>query len=144
MKIAVSATGKGLDSQVDVRFGRCPNFVVVETEGKSIKGSKYVENRAAGQMGGAGMTSAQIVGDEGVEAVITVNMGPRAFQVFQQLGIKVYQGSGTVREAVEKLLKGELKEMGAATGPMFGGMPGGRPGGGQGRGMGYGRGRFRE
>ena len=37
MKIGVSATGNGLDAQVDSRFGRCPNFVIVELEGKQIK-----------------------------------------------------------------------------------------------------------
>ena len=125
MKIAVSAAGKGLDSNVDMRFGRCPNFVIVELddESKEIKGSQDLENTATAQMGGAGITSSQLVADQGVKAVITGNMGPRAFQVFSQLGIKIYQGTGTVREAAEKFSKGELQEMKAATGPMGAGMP---------------------
>lgn len=125
MKIAVSATGKGLDSQVDVRFGRCPNFVIVEVEDKDIKGSEDMENTATAQMGGAGISASQLIADKGVKAVITGNMGPRAFTVFEQLGIEIYQGSGTVKEAVEKFIKGELKKMGEATsGPMGAGMHG--------------------
>ena len=131
MKVAISATGKGLESQVDVRFGRCPNFVIVELDGKEIKSSKDVKNTATSQMGGAGITAAEIVANQGAKAVITGNMGPRAFAVFHQLGIKVYMGSGMVKETVEKFAKGELKKISEATGPMFFG----RPGGGQGAGM---------
>jgi len=119
MKVAVSATGEGLESQVDVRFGRCPNFVIVDIENGRIKGSKNLENRAVDQMGGAGITSAQIVADEGVKAVITVNMGPRAFAVFQQLGIKVYKGFGKVRNVIEAFARDELEEISEATGPNF-------------------------
>lgn len=117
MKIAVSATGKGLESRVDERFGRCPNFVIIEVEGKEIRGSEDMENTATAQMGGAGITASQMVADKGVEAVITGNMGPRAFQVFEQLGIEVYQGSGTVKEVAEKYISGELTRMNEATGP---------------------------
>ncbi len=137
MKIAVSAAGKGLDSQVDIRFGRCPNFVIAEMEDHEIKNASDLENTAVAQMGGAGITAAQLVADQGVQAVITGNMGPRAFAVFQQLGIKIYQGSGTVREVLQKFAKGELEEIRDATGPMFMGRPGGA-GDGQGRGTGRG------
>ena len=124
MNIAVSSAGQGLESQVDTRFGRCPYFVMVEVEGKDIKGSKSVENVSANQMGGAGMTAAQAVADLKADAIITGNMGPRAFSVFQQLGIDVYEGSGTVREVVESLAAGKLKKIESATGPKFMGVPG--------------------
>ena len=141
MKIAVSSTGPGLESQVDIRFGRCPYFVIVEVEDKGIKGSEDLQNTATSQMGGAGISAAQLVANKGIKAIITGNMGPRAFTVFQQLGIDIYQGSGTVKEAVEKFIKGELKKIGEATGPMFMGMPGRGQGAGMGPGMGRGRGR---
>lgn len=32
MKIAVSATSGSLDAQIDPRFGRCPYFVIVDSE----------------------------------------------------------------------------------------------------------------
>jgi len=46
MKIAISSTGKGLDSEVDARFGRCPYFVIAEIENKKIKSVKSIENTA--------------------------------------------------------------------------------------------------
>jgi predicted Fe-Mo cluster-binding NifX family protein len=142
MKIAVSSSGKELDSQIDARFGRCPYFVIVDIENKEIKGSEAIENTSAVQMGGAGITAAQLVADRGVKTVITGNMGPRAFSVFEQLDIEVYQGTGTVKEAVEKLTKGELAKIGGPTGPMFmGGGSGTGPGTGRDMGRGMGRGR---
>lgn len=139
MKIAVSSTGPGMNSQVDFRFGRCPYFVIVEVENKEIKNSEDVENTSKDQLGGAGITAAQAVADKGVNAVITGNLGPRAFTVFEQIGIEVYQGSGTVNEVVEKYLKGELESLSGPTGPRGVNKPGMGMGSGTGRGMGRGR-----
>ena len=141
MKIVVSSSGPDMESQVDVRFGRCPYFMVVDVEDKKIKGHKAVENTSAQQMGGAGMTAAQTVAELKADAVITVNMGPRAFIVFKQLGIDMYLGTGTVRKAVEDFVAGRLKKIGDATGPGHMGMPGFGPGGGMGSGPGRGMGR---
>lgn len=145
MKIAVSAMAGNLDAQVDPRFGRCEYFVIAEIEGKKVKGHKSIKNTGVEASRGAGITAAQIVANEGVEAVITGNIGPNAFNVLSQTGIKIYTGvtDVTVKSAIEKYLKGELKETGAATGPIFGGGRGTGPGMGTGggRGMGGGAGR---
>ena len=37
MKVAVSSSGKGLDSQIDPRFGRCACFLIIETEDMSFE-----------------------------------------------------------------------------------------------------------
>ena len=124
MNIVVSASGPDMESQVDNRFGRCPYFILVEVEDKKIKGHKSVENTSANQMGGAGMTAAQAVADMKADAIITVNMGPRAFIVFKQLGMEIYQGTGTVKEAVEDFISGKLKKIDESTGPGHMGMPG--------------------
>jgi predicted Fe-Mo cluster-binding NifX family protein len=139
MKIAVTSVGPGMNSGVDLRFGRCPYFVIVEAEGKKIKGSQSIENTSKDQLGSAGITAAQAVAESGAEVVITGNVGPRAFAVFEQMGIKVYQGSGTVKEAVERYLQGKLSKMGGPSGFMGAG-PGTGRGMGAGRGMGTGRG----
>lgn len=139
MKIAVSSTGKDMNSQIDVRFGRCPYFIIVDIENNEIKGTEAIENVSATQMGGAGITAAQLVADKGAKVVITGNMGPRAFSVFEQLGIEVFQGTGTVKEAVEMFKKGELTKVSGPTGPMLMGDES-RTGSGAGRGMGRGMG----
>lgn len=131
MKIVVSASGPDMDSQVDMRFGRCPYFILVELENKKIKEYKSVENTSANQMGGAGMTAAQAVADMKADKIITGNVGPRAFIVFKQLGIEVYQGTGTIRKAVEDFAAGKLQKMEQATGPGHMGMFGYGPKGSQ-------------
>ncbi len=124
MKIAVSSDGKDLESQVETRFGRCPYFIIVEVDDNKIKSSKIMKNTAAGQMGGAGITSAELVANKDVKAVITGNMGPRAFDVFQQLDISVYQGTGTIKDVIEKFVNNKLEKISGPTGPMGVGMPG--------------------
>ena len=121
MKIAISSAGKTLDDEIDVRFGRCPYFVIIEIDEKEkkIKNVKAIENTAAGQFGGAGITASQLVANEKVNAVITTNLGPRAFQVLNQLGIEIYQGQGKIKSVVEKFMEGKLEKIEEATGPMF-------------------------
>ena len=122
MKIALSSTGKTLESEIDARFGRCPCFLIIEIEKDKIKNTKAIENIAAGQMGGAGITSSQLVANENVEAIITTNLGPRAFDVFNQLGIKIYLGQGKIKDVVQNFIKGELTEITSATGPQHVGL----------------------
>jgi predicted Fe-Mo cluster-binding NifX family protein len=118
MKIAISSMGENLESEVDAKFGRCPYFLIAEIEDGEAKNVKVIENTAAGQMGGAGITAAEIVANEKVDAVITANLGPRALSVFGQLGIKAYQGQGIIKDVIQKFIKGELTEITDSTGPM--------------------------
>ncbi|NQU18042.1 MAG: NifB/NifX family molybdenum-iron cluster-binding protein [Candidatus Saganbacteria bacterium] len=108
MKICVTATGNDLDSTVDPRFGRCQNFIFVDSETPEFK---VVPNPNIDTSGGAGIQSGQLVASEGAEAVITGNVGPNAFQTLSSLGLKVYTGiSGTVKEALQSYKEGKLKE----------------------------------
>lgn len=119
MKIALASKGKSIDSEMDMAFGRCPFFAIVEVGDGKIVGSSFLENTARAQHGGAGLTAGQIVGDQGVEAVIVKNMGPKAFAVMGELGIDSYRGfSGTIRENVVKFISGELEKFSSP--PAFG------------------------
>ena len=117
MKIAISSTGNNLESEVDARFGRCNYFLIVETKNDKIKGFKAIENPGKDQMGGAGVSAGEIVAKQKVDAIISVNLGPRAFSVFEQFGIKIYHGEGKIKEVVQKLLDKKLEELSNATGP---------------------------
>jgi len=111
--ICVSAVADSLDAQVDPRFGRCPYFVIVDSETMEFEA---VPNTASSHMGGAGIQAAQTVASKGVNVVLTGNVGPNAFQALSATGIKVLTGVfGTVRKAVERYKRGELKEAGSPT-----------------------------
>jgi len=128
MRICVSSAANSLDASVDPRFGRCPYFIIVDSDTMQFEA---VPNVASGAMGGAGIQAAQTIASKGVKVLITGNVGPNAFQALSAAGIKIVTGAyGTVREVVEKYKRGELKETGSPT-------VGGHFGMGAGRGRGW-------
>jgi predicted Fe-Mo cluster-binding NifX family protein len=109
MKICVSASSGNLDANVDSRFGRCPYFVIVDSETMEFTA---VSNDSTNAAHGAGIQAAQTVVNMGASVVITGNVGPNAFNVLLASGIKIVTGaSGNIREAVEKYKSGQLKEV---------------------------------
>ena len=111
MKVAVSSTGKDLNSNVSNVFGRCQYFVIAEIEKKKIVKTGAIENTSAEQMGGAGISTAQTIAEKDVKAVITGNVGPRASDVLRQFKIEVYSGSGTIKEVLQKFIDNKLEKI---------------------------------
>ncbi|MDD3626294.1 MAG: NifB/NifX family molybdenum-iron cluster-binding protein [bacterium] len=108
MKIAVSSTGNDLESAVDPRFGRCGKFIIIDKDSGNFE---VVENPNATAGGGAGIQTAQLVADKGVEVVLTGNVGPNAFRTLEAAGIKIFTGiEGTVKSAIEKYNSGALND----------------------------------
>ncbi len=107
MKVAVSSSGKNLDSQIDPRFGRCAYFLIVETDDMNFE---VFDNENIALGGGAGIQSAQFVASKGVQAVITGNCGPNAVRTLSAAGVKLFVGqSGTVKETIGRYKSDELK-----------------------------------
>ncbi|MCP4651336.1 MAG: dinitrogenase iron-molybdenum cofactor biosynthesis protein [PVC group bacterium] len=119
MIICITAQNDSLDSLVDPRFGRCQNFIFMETETGEFE---TVENPNIAATGGAGIQSAQLVAEKNAVAVLTGNVGPNAFKTLQAAGIDVFTGlSGTVQEVAEKYKNNELqKKCGPSVGSHFG------------------------
>lgn len=120
MKVAIAASGRGLDAPTDPRFGRCLCFVIVDTDTMACE---TVDNIAAAQGSGAGIAAVQLVADHGADAVIAANVGPNAYTALAAGGLTVYSfADGTVRDAVTALLAGELPETHAPSVPSHHGM----------------------
>ena len=133
MKVVVSSQGESLDVAASPVFGRCPTFIFVDTETLDFEAQP---NPAMNQGGGAGIQAAQFVVNQGAQAVLTGNLGPNAFDVFQAAGVPGYLiPDGTIRQAVEAYKRGQLQPMGSANVVAHAGMRGG------GRRMGQGMGR---
>jgi len=113
MKILVTAKGKQTNDEVDPRFGRAKFFILVDSDTNETTAHDNSQNMNAAQ--GAGIQAAETVARLGAEAVVTGNVGPKAFRVLNTAGIKVYLcPQTTVDEAVRKFKAGELKEVSSA------------------------------
>jgi predicted Fe-Mo cluster-binding NifX family protein len=110
--IAVPSNGNGgLKELMNSRFGRCPSFTFVHVEDKKITEVKALSNSAVGQMGGAGIQAAQLVGNNGAEIIIVGFLGPNAAQSLNALKIPIYQAPNkeiTVREVIDLYINDKL------------------------------------
>jgi len=139
MKIALTAAAPTLDADIDPRFGRCRYFIVVDPETMWFEA---IDNASAAS-GGAGVSAAQTIAGKGVEAVLTGNCGPNAYQVLSPAGIKVITGvSGKVKDVITGYKLGTYSvAQQANVADHFGMNAGPGRGGGFGRGGGRGIGR---
>ncbi len=138
MKVAVTTSGKDLDSPIDQRFGRCAYFMFVDTDTMDFE---VFDNDSMSQAGGAGIQSGQFVAEKGGKVLITGNVGPNAARTLSAAGVQLIAGqSGTVRQAIENYKSGKLQATSSSNVPDHFGMGGGGMGSGMGRGMGRGMG----
>ncbi|MEN8126957.1 MAG: NifB/NifX family molybdenum-iron cluster-binding protein [Planctomycetota bacterium] len=110
MKVVITAQGNEVSSEVDLRFGRAANLIVMDTETGDFQTHSNTTNLNAAQ--GAGIQTGRNVAELGVEAVITGNVGPNAMKTLKAAGVKVFPAEKqTVAEAVESFKAGNLKEV---------------------------------
>ena len=91
MKVAVTAKGVLLDSEVDPRFGRAPYILIVDTATLAFEAIDNSDNVNAFK--GAGIQAATMVSDKGAEVLMTGYCGPKAFATLEAAGIKVIMGA---------------------------------------------------
>ena len=107
MKIAITAKGTDIDSQVDPRFGRAAYIQVIDLDNEKIDVIDNAENVNAFK--GAGIQAAVSVSDSGAEVLLTGYCGPNAFKTLDAAGVKVANDvSGTVSEAMEAFKGGKV------------------------------------
>ncbi|CAN2050279.1 Dinitrogenase iron-molybdenum cofactor biosynthesis protein [Candidatus Magnetomoraceae bacterium gMMP-1] len=113
MKIAVSSTGKELTSEIDPRFGRAAYFLIVDSETMEYEIVENKQNINLPQ--GAGIQAGKTIVNNNAEVLLTGNCGPKAFNVIQSAGIKLFIGlKGRVIDAVEEYKNGNLKSADSA------------------------------
>lgn len=107
MKIAISSTGTTTDARVHALFGRCDVILVIDTD---TAAAAPIKNDCIDAAAGAGTGCAQAVIKEGVEAVISGQIGPNAHEVLKAAGVSMYSAPPgiSVQEALEKFKAGSL------------------------------------
>ena len=110
MRIAITATGPTLDATVDPRFGRCAYFLVVDADTMAFEA---IENPNIALGGGAGIQSAQLLSEKGVQFVLTGNCGPNAYHTLAAANIGVIIGcSGAAKDIIEQFKAGQFDAAG--------------------------------
>ncbi len=117
MKIAITcrpqAKGADAGAPVDPRFGRAGGFVVYDSE---TGGMEFIDNEQnLGSPQGAGIQAAKTVINAGARAVITGNVGPKAYSTLSAGKVEIFLcEGGSVGEAIEGYRKGTLKKASGA------------------------------
>lgn len=113
MKVAITAKGTDLSSEVDPRFGRAVNILIIDLETMEFE---TIDNSVnANSFKGAGIQAATMVHDRGAKVLMTGYCGPKAFQTLQAAGIKVVSDvTGLVSEALERFRTGEVEYLESA------------------------------
>ena len=107
MKIAITAKGTDLDSEVDPRFGRAAYIIIVDTKTLDFKVLDNSENVNA--LKGAGIQTGSLIADSGATILLTGFCGPNAFKTLNAAGVKVANDiAGTVRDAVKAFNEGKI------------------------------------
>lgn len=134
MKICITSTGENLKAPVSPRFGRCPYFLVIDTESKGVEA---IKNSSVQASRGAGVSAVQTVADAGCDVLITGNVGPNAFYALDSSGVEAYTEATnmTGEEALKAYNDGDLNKADSATsrGGLGRGPGGSRNGRGRGR-----------
>ena len=106
MRVAISTQGIDLDAEVDPRFGRARNFILVET--LTMKHQVIENTQSLHLPQGAGIQSAQNILEHHPEVILTGNCGPKAFRVLQAAKVKVIVGvKGKISDALRDFVEGK-------------------------------------
>ncbi|MBN2343737.1 MAG: NifB/NifX family molybdenum-iron cluster-binding protein [Deltaproteobacteria bacterium] len=108
-RIAVAVeSGTGLDAQVSQHFGRCPSFVLINTKDGVIDTHTTVENPHFHNHQ-PGMVP-EFIRSQNANVILAGGMGPKAVNMFSQMGIEVATGAiGRLQAVVEAYLEGKIK-----------------------------------
>ena len=110
MKIVIPTNNKkGLDDKIAEHFGRCLTYTFLDEKGDVIE----IVNNTSEDRGGKGLPP-ELIKRHGANILLCKDLGPRALNLCQELGIEVYVCQAeTVREIFEMWKNDKIKKAGA-------------------------------
>jgi len=105
--VACQSTG-GPEDRVSPLFGRAPCFSILEVDGEP-KLLETIPNRYMAGFSGVGIQVAQLAASKGVSIVVAGSIGPNAYSVLSQYGIKPVTGLAGMK--VIDAVKAAVKEV---------------------------------
>lgn len=112
MIITLPVTSKDTQTSLYHSFGRAPYFMMFNTETEE---ATYIENTAMSQHGGAGISAAQKVVDQGSNVVLVPRCGQNALDVLRGANIEIYEAaSGQAMTLIKAYQSHELSPLTSA------------------------------
>jgi len=114
MKICITARGKMLESAFERHFARAPYFLFYDSlTGKSeaIRNGFVISDTRIGQ------NAVRLLKNNGLDAVITGEIGEnaRALLSGSDIALYLFNGPGTVRQAIDEYLRNQEKKAPSGT-----------------------------
>ena len=109
VKIAIPTNDKkGLEDTVAEHFGRCLTYTFLNEKGEIVE---IIDNTSEDR-GGKGLPP-ELIKKHGADVLLCQDLGPRALNLCQELGIEVYvYQMGTVKEIFKMWKNGKTKKAG--------------------------------
>jgi len=99
---------RGLDSNVAEHFGRCNTYTFLDEKGEVLE----IINNTSEHMGGTGLPP-ELMKESGANVLLCGDLGPRALNLCQELGIEVYTARAeTVKKIFEMWKNKKIKKAG--------------------------------
>ena len=99
MKVAIASEGKDVESEVSLRGGRAPYYLIFE----KAKLIEVIKNPFAVGGGGAGWSVAHMLANKKIDLVIAGRVGPNMESALKEKGLKFKEASGKVKDNLEKI-----------------------------------------
>jgi predicted Fe-Mo cluster-binding NifX family protein len=111
-RIAVAARGEGLDAPLEIHFGVCASFILVDPLTMDWEVIQIEPGAPSEEKEDVNVESIRTVVQNGATALITPHIHPECCMALRALAVSVYLAPEgiTVREAVERYEQGELEE----------------------------------
>lgn len=99
MKLVVPTNGKkGLNGEVAQHFGRCLTYTFLNEKGEVLE----IIDNSSEHMGGVGLPP-ELMKENGADILLCQDIGPRAIDLCQKLGIDVYVCSAKIVKEIFQL-----------------------------------------
>ncbi|MBN2343736.1 MAG: NifB/NifX family molybdenum-iron cluster-binding protein [Deltaproteobacteria bacterium] len=108
--VFTTESASGLQSTMDLRFGRAKAFVLVDMESGEV--INEIENNSRDAAHGAGIATAAMIASQKVSGVVSGRFGPKAYEALSKLNVPMWtlKEECTVSEALSQLKNGHLEQ----------------------------------
>ena len=105
-KIAVPSMGVTADSLVSNSFGRCPFIIIYDKENKKYR---IFENPGSKVQDGSGLKAAEILIQNNVTVLLTIEIGRKAYSALskEHIEVSLLKSTGTIKSLINKFINKE-------------------------------------